>query len=134
MKFIKDLLFLTFLTGIIGMSNYIINPNRPNMGLAHDEITIEMLPKLPKPVMVVDARSSEEFESGHIKNAYNISESRFETQLSEFLDVWIPDSIIVVYCNPGSCNSSRNIANRLQNECGIRNVYVLKDDWKKWKN
>lgn len=134
MKLIKDLLFITFISGIIGLCNYILNPNRPNIELASDEITLEMLAKLPKPIMVIDARSSKEFAAGHVKNAYNISESEFDTHLSNFLDAWIPDSTLVVYCNPSTCNSSRSIANRLKNECGMKKVYVLKDDWKKWKN
>ena len=134
MKLIKDLLFITFISGIIGLCNYILNPNRPNIELASDEITLEMLAKLPKPIMVIDARSSKEFAAGHVKNAYNISESEFERHLSKFLDAWIPDSTLIVYCNPGACNSSRSIANRLKNECEMKRVYVLKDDWKKWKN
>ena len=76
----------------------------------------------------------QDIEDSYLRNAYNISEGEFDTHLSNFLDAWIPDSTLVVYCNPGACNSSRNIANRLKNECGMKKVYVLKDDWKKWKN
>ena len=36
MKLIKDLLFITFISGIIGLCNYILNPNRPNIELASD--------------------------------------------------------------------------------------------------
>ena len=85
MKLIKDLLFITFISGIIGLCNYILNPNRPNIELASDEITLEMLAKLPKPIMVIDARSSKEFAAGHVRNAYNISEGEFDTHLSSFL-------------------------------------------------
>ena len=134
MKLIKDLLFIILIAGMIGMCNYLLNPNHPNMDLASDEITLEMLARLPQPIMIIDARSSKEFAAGHVKNAYNISESEFERHLSKFLDAWIPDSTLIVYCNPGACNSSRSIANRLKNECGMKRVYVLKDDWRKWKN
>ena len=134
MKLIKDLLFISILAGLIAICNYILNPNRPNIELASDEITLEMLTKLPQPIMIIDARSPQEFASGHVNNAYNISESEFEAHLSSFLDAWEPDSTLVVYCNPGSCNSSRNIADRLRNECGMKKVYILKDDWRKWKN
>lgn len=119
---------------MVGMCNYLLNPNHPNMDLASDEITLEMLAGLPQPIMIIDARSSQKFAAGHVKNAYNISESEFDTHLSKFLDAWIPDSTLVVYCNPDACNSSRNIANRLKDECGMKNIYVLKDDWRKWKN
>ncbi len=134
MKTIKDISFIVIIAGLIALCNYAINPNRPNMGLAADEITLEMLDRLSAPIMIIDARASKDFASGHVKNAYNISESEFDAHLSAFLDAWVPDSTLVVYCNPGSCNSSRAVANRLKDECGIRNVYVLKDDWKKWKN
>ena len=133
MKLIKDILFLIFFSGVVALCNFAINPNRPNTELAPDDITLEMLPNLPLPLMIIDARSPGEFASGHVPNAYNISESKFEAGLSVFLEDWVPDSTLVVYCNPGSCNSSRNVANRLKNECGMKNIYVLMDDWRKWK-
>ncbi len=133
MKLIKDIFILFIFSAVIALCNYALNSHRPNTELLPDELTFEMLAKLPPPIMFIDARSEEEFSSGHLENAYNISESQFDAHLSAFLDDWLPESVLVVYCNPGTCNSSRNIADRLKKECGMGKVYVLKDDWRKWK-
>ena len=84
-------------------------------------------------MIIVDARNEKDFTIGHIRGAVNLSEAKFDSQLGYFLDVWTPESTILVYCNVGQCNSSRAVADRLKNECRIKNVFVLKDDWRKWE-
>ena len=133
MKLIRDIFILFIISAVVALCNYALNPHRPNIELLPDELTLEMLEELPPPIMFIDARPAEEFSSGHLGNAYNISESQFDAHLSAFLDEWLPESALVVYCNPGTCNSSRNIADRLKKECGMKKVYVLKDDWRKWE-
>ena len=118
---------------IFAMANFLINPHRPDLSLKSDELTIPMTNRLPANLIIVDARNKNEFAADHIENAINLSEEKFDTQLGAFLDVWNPDSVILVYCSSSGCNSSRSIAERLKNECQIKNVFILKDDWKKWK-
>jgi rhodanese-related sulfurtransferase len=129
----KKLLILVFLAAIVGFGNFLLNPNRPVLELATDEITIEMALEFPSDTIILDARSPKEFSESRIANAINLSEENFEEQVGVFLDVWNPDSKIIVYCSSSSCSSSRNIANRLRDEFQIKNVYVLKGDWREWK-
>lgn len=117
--------------GMLALANFLVNPHRPDSTLKADEITLSQRSRLPKNLIIVDARNPADFASGHIKNAVNLSTEKFDTQLGEFLDVWTPESTVLVYCNAGQCNSSRTIADRLKNECQIKNVFVLKDDWEK---
>ena len=133
MKIIKDFILISIISIGFATANYFINANRPNTELLPDEITLKSVNRLPTNLIIVDARSISDFNKGHIKNAVNLSEAKFDEQLGAFLDIWTPESTILVYCNSGSCNSSRNIADKLKHECNIKNVYVLKDDWKKWK-
>lgn len=133
MKIIKDFILISIVSIVFAVVNYFINPNRPNTELLPDEITLKSVNRLPQDLIIVDARSISDFNEGHIKNAVNLSESRFDEQLGDFLDIWTPEATILIYCNSGGCNSSRNIAEKLKHECNIKNVYVLKDDWKKWK-
>ena len=82
MKLIKDIFILFIFSAVIALCNYALNSHRPNTELLPDELTFEMLDKLPPPIMFIDARSEEEFSSGHLENAYNISESQFDAHFS----------------------------------------------------
>ena len=113
--------------------NFAINPHKPDLSLKPDEITLSQKERLPRNLIIVDARNKRDFTKGHIKGAVNLSEEKFDSQLGDFLNVWTPGSTILVYCNVGQCNSSRAVADRLKNECQIKNVFVLKDDWRKWE-
>ena len=134
MKLIKDIFILFIFSAVIALCNYALNSHRPNTELLPDELTFEMLAKLPPPIMFIDARSEEEFSSGHLENAYNISESQFDAHLSAFLDDWLPESVLVVYCNPGTCNSSRNIADRLKSRYKNLNFIFYDDKKRKYKH
>lgn len=113
--------------------NFAINPHKPDLSLKPDEITLSQKERLPRNLIIVDARNERDFTKGHIKGAVNLSEEKFDSQLGDFLNVWTPGSTILVYCNVGQCNSSRAVADRLKNECQIKNIFVLKDDWRKWE-
>lgn len=113
--------------------NFAINPHKPDLSLKPDEITLSQKERLPRNLIIVDARNERDFTKGHIKGAVNLSEEKFDSQLGDFLNVWTPGSTILVYCNVGQCNSSRAVADRLKNECQIKNVFLLKDDWRKWE-
>lgn len=134
MKTISNIAIILFISGVFALANFFLNPNAPDLSLRPDEIMLSQITRLPQNLIIVDARSQKDFKKGHIENALNLSEEKFDTQLGEFLDVWTPEATILVYCNVGQCNSSRAIADRLKNECQIKNVFVLKDDWTKWKS
>jgi len=133
MKIVKNICIIFFVSCVFAAANFAINPHRPNLSLKPDEITISQKDRLPKSLIIVDARNERDFAKGHIRGAVNLSETKFDFQLGDFLDVWTPESTILVYCNVGQCNSSRAVADRLKNECQIKNIFVLKDDWRKWE-
>lgn len=131
---IKHIIFVLSASGLLAIANFWLNPNAPDLSLNSDEITLSQINRLPKNLVIVDARKSQDFKKGHVENAVNLSEEKFDAQLGEFLDIWTPDATVLVYCDFGRCNSSRAIADKLRHECQIENVFVLKDDWTKWKN
>jgi len=81
------------------------------------------------PVRWIDAREEEAFEQGHLKDAYHLSPANWNTQSGEFFLSLNGGERIVIYCADSSCGSSRQIANRLRNELGIQDVYVLQGGW-----
>ena len=99
---------------------------------ARYSVTLEEVRRFQN-VLWVDARSRRAYESEHIPQAILLNAAEWEDLASPFLDAWNPDIPIVVYCDSESCNASSQIAERLRNEMGIGNVFVLKGGWETWK-
>jgi rhodanese-related sulfurtransferase len=84
-------------------------------------------------VLWVDARPEEAFARGHIPGAILLNEDEWDAQLRTFLTAWSPERKIVVYCSAQSCNASHAVAERLRNEAGLKNIYVLEGGWEGWQ-
>lgn len=70
------------------------------------------------PHLLIDVRTPEEFTSGHIQNAVNISVETLQTRLDE-----VPrDTPVVVYCRSGNRSAS---AAQILTENGYQPVYDL---------
>lgn len=100
------------------------------------EITFQQMKKLlAKPnVIIIDARSNEEFKEGHINGAINIF--AYEEDLDKYFQnlTQVPmDSrkIIVVYCEGGTCDASYKVATDLI-RLGHKNVFVYTGGWEEW--
>ncbi|WP_432800194.1 rhodanese-like domain-containing protein [Poriferisphaera sp. WC338] len=77
-------------------------------------------------ILWVDARSKRLFELGHIDGAVNLNMSNWEEQVLSLYEIWIPEKLILVYCNGGSCKLSEDIAYKLKEELGSEaRIYVL---------
>ena len=80
----------------------------------------------------VDARPDNEFERDHVPGAIPLNEDRWNELLPPFLGQWSPEKKIVVYCSSQSCNASREVARRLRDEAGLKDVFVLQGGWEEW--
>ena len=80
----------------------------------------------------VDARPDNEFERDHIPGAILLNEDRWNELLPHFLGQWSPERKIIVYCGAQSCNASREVAKRLRDEAGLKEVFVLQGGWETW--
>ncbi len=85
-------------------------------------------------LILVDARSSENFQQGHIGNAINIF--AFENDLNKYFEslTKVPfdkSKIIIVYCEGGSCDASHKVATDLI-RLGYQNVFVYAGGWEEW--
>jgi thioredoxin 1 len=80
-------------------------------------------------VTIIDVRSSEEFEGGHIQNAqnFNWNGNDFDKQIST-LDKSKP---VLVYCLSGGRSSSA--AKKMRND-GFKEVYELDGGMMQWRN
>jgi rhodanese-related sulfurtransferase len=80
----------------------------------------------------IDARPAEEFEQKHVPGAVSLNEDRWNELLPQVLTAWSPEKRVVVYCSSESCGASREVARRLREEAGLKNVFVLEGGWEAW--
>ncbi len=127
---IRRICLIIFFAAVIGGINFLINPNKPQ----HAEgLTFTQVAKLSTPVLFVDARKAVDFSLGHVAGAVNLPDDDFDAHVGAFLDRWVPEASVVVYCANSGCNSSASVARRLREDFQIKTVYVLKDDWQLWE-
>jgi rhodanese-related sulfurtransferase len=63
--------------------------------------------------VIVDARSSEEFELGHIPRALNVPADNFAPYYAKVAPELQKAKLIIVYCSGGSCGTSEELAKEL---------------------
>ena len=101
---------------------------------APGEITIERAVDLYrlKNTLIVDSRSSGEFEAGHIRGAVNLPETAFDEWIGDFVEKTPPETLIITYCAGGSCQLAPKLAEKLI-MVGFERVHYLIDGWGKWQ-
>jgi rhodanese-related sulfurtransferase len=85
-----------------------------------------------KGAVFVDARSGEEFQSGHVPGALLLTQEMAERGISAFREIFPPETLLVVYCSGAECGSSAEVAERLL-EAGYTSVRVLPGGWEEWQ-
>lgn len=105
------------------------NQNTTNGTASNDLSPVEFSEKLKdfSDAQIIDVRTPEEFESGHLQNAINIdwNGNNFETEISK-LDKTKP---VFVYCLSGARSASA--AKQMRNE-GFTSVYQMNGGIIKW--
>jgi len=81
--------------------------------------------------LFVDARSSEEFKSGHIRGAVNLPESEFHNRIEEFIQELEPNTGIIVYCGGIECSQAEDLAEKLA-QTGFINVSYFPGGYGQW--
>jgi len=101
--------------------------------VANDEVTIQDALAWGESLLWVDARPDAEFETKHIPGALSLNEDRWNELLPQVLTTWAPEKRTVVYCSSQSCAASHEVARRLREEAGLKNVFVLHGGWEAWQ-
>ncbi len=97
------------------------------------ELTIaQSLELFGKGAPFVDARRRDEYEAGHVQNAYWMPADLLTTGARpEALDFLTPEQPIVIYCGGGECDASKNVAALLQ-QGGFSQLHVMTDGYPGW--
>jgi rhodanese-related sulfurtransferase len=88
----------------------------------------EFMSNPPAGVLILDVRTQEEFSSGHVPGAVNISHDELASRLSD-LDSE-KDRAVVVYCRSGK---RAGLATAVLLDAGYTNVLHLEGDMNAWK-
>lgn len=79
----------------------------------------------------LDARSREEFEKGHIKDALNLPWYHVEENFMDVVQQIPPGVTLITYCDGEACHLSHELAKFLKS-AGFQDVRVLLNGWTVW--
>ncbi|MBC7853026.1 MAG: hypothetical protein IAF94_06290 [Pirellulaceae bacterium] len=130
-KLLRQISLLLLLALVPAGAAGLFHPRRP--AWQSDEIVAGTAESWGEKVIWVDARPPAEFESGHIPGALSLNEEAWDASLPPLLDAWAPEKIVVVYCSTLSCQASHEVAHRLRDEVGLKEVRVLQGGWEAWR-
>ena len=105
----------------------------PQKALQPGEMSAAQARELRRQVLFVDARPAERYEAGHIPSAVRLTAQEWDALVPKFLDAWDPDRVVVVYCEGGTCDTSREIAERIKKDLQIQGVYYLQGGYPAWR-
>ena len=125
---------LLILSALVAFATSIVNaiPPQEKDPLQIDPVELHALLE-SRLVLWVDARSEDEYQTGHLSSALLLNEENWNDLFPNLLDHWAPDQTIVVYCSGATCELSKSVAIRLREEMGVENVFFLKDNWQKYR-
>ena len=86
-----------------------------------------------KLAIFIDARDSEDYNSGHIENAINIPFDYYEDyeDVINELDDTAPH---VIYCSGEECSLSMDLADYFFNELAFENILIFEGGWPQWRD
>jgi len=102
----------------------------------YKNVNIEFVKKhlKDKRVTIIDARSSIDYNKGHIENAINIDPMQ-EDQNNLFNTIMsLPDdNIYILYCTGGQCDLSHHLYDAMKN-FGFNKLYIFPGGWDEWSS
>ncbi|MBT5234826.1 MAG: rhodanese-like domain-containing protein [Candidatus Marinimicrobia bacterium] len=159
-KLIKDILTLIVVSTVLGISAQAVLPNgiglRTEITVIGDDSTGVAVPAVSinpngegeaasnislnnaysafesNAALFIDARSPEDFGTGHITRAINLPVHAFMDSLP-YLEKLDPGRHIITYCDGEDCNASIDLAADLK-MMGFANVNFFFGGWQEWRD
>lgn len=132
---ILTLLFSVIYTLIVyGDFNFLEKAkNRENQHLQSEfrEVTIEEAQKYFNNALIIDARSEQDYASGHIPNSINISAKNFDNYIEKVFEI-PQDTLMIIYCEGIHCNLSHQLAEKLKT-FGYKNIWIMYEGIEGWQ-
>ncbi|TVR50637.1 MAG: rhodanese-like domain-containing protein [Puniceicoccaceae bacterium] len=83
----------------------------------------------PDPVLWIDARTETERADGLLPGAIHLHFDAWEDGFFDLVERWEPGMRIIVFCGSTGCQTSREVAQRLQSDLGDNDIWVLHRGW-----
>ena len=101
------------------------NQNKSNLISAYD---FDEMIRLDKSSIIIDVRTPEEFNKGHLRNSLNVN--WFDDNFDDNIDIFSKDLPVFVYCLSGGRSAK---ANEKIRSLGFKNVYELDGGILEWR-
>lgn len=86
----------------------------------------------PVPILWVDVRELERFESAHVPDAISFEEQNRDDSLAKIIARWTPNTRVIVYGEGPNSDRASRVAKNLKKDLGTREVYLLEGGWAAW--
>lgn len=144
-KLILQITFILLLGAVLALTYNSINPrglalwagstsaqSQPPGG-GFSQITLQEVYKIyQKPeVALLDARSTVEYNYGHIKGALSLPDEEFDKKYPGMIAKLSNKKEIIVYCSGEGCGLSEHLAKKLKTK-GHRNIKLFVGGWPAW--
>lgn len=83
--------------------------------------------------LLVDARDEENFTAQHIPGALSLPANAYPEMIQFFAEEHGTIKTVVVYCGTEECDLSNQLAARLRDEAGCRDIRVLEGGFLAWQ-
>ena len=95
-----------------------------------DTAQLKMMMDKKETFVLIDARTTEEYDEAHIPGALNVPEKKFNE-----LQTTLPadkSSLLVIYCNGVKCGKSKKVANKAA-AAGYTNIIIYGEGFPVWE-
>jgi rhodanese-related sulfurtransferase len=82
-------------------------------------------------IVLVDGRSRQDYENGHLPGAYHLSVPDFEKEYPWFSQRFPKNTRIIIYCRGGDCSLSRRMAELLYDK-GYTRLQIFSGGYNEW--
>lgn len=95
------------------------------------EVAIEEAQQYFDYAVIIDARSEEEYFSGHIPNSINIPVKNFDNYIDKIFEI-PTDTLLIIYCEGIHCNQSHLLAEKLKT-FGFNKIWIMFEGINGWQ-
>ncbi|MEO0416243.1 MAG: rhodanese-like domain-containing protein, partial [Verrucomicrobiota bacterium] len=101
-----------------------------------DESQIREIINAGSPVLWIDARKAEKYQTEHFPGAISIPGDDWAEAVFENRAVLesAMNQAVIVYCDGSRCAKSKEVSEKLRQLMGLQQVYVLRGDWRKLRS
>ena len=110
------------------------SPVPTDLEIAHCEVSMGRLNSLLESgiIILLDARSHEEYDAGHIAGAISFPYDELLGHYDELRENIPINGDVVIYCESVTCDQSENLATELK-LMGYERVVIYKGGWQEWE-